>query len=94
MPLMKRRVDTPQSVTGRALCILGAFGPPHPTLTLSEISDRSGLPLTTTFRLLGELVEWAPWSATRIAGTGSDRGWLRSRPSPTHRQRQPIGIGR
>lgn len=58
MPLMKRRVDTPQSVTGRALSILGAFGPPHPTLTLSEISDRSGLPLTTTFRLLGELVEW------------------------------------
>ncbi len=58
MPLMKRWADTPQSVTGRALSILGVFGPDQPNLTLSEISDRSGLPITTTFRLLGELVEW------------------------------------
>lgn len=58
MPLMQRRVDTPQSVTGRALSIIGAFGPDQTHLTLSEISDRTGLPLTTTFRMLGEFVEW------------------------------------
>jgi len=55
--LMKRRADTPQSVTGRALSILGVFGPDHPALTLSEMSERTGLPVTTTFRLLGEFVE-------------------------------------
>ena len=54
---MKRRTDTPQSVTGRARSILGVFGPDHPALTLSEISDRTGLPITTTFRPLGEFVE-------------------------------------
>ena len=58
MPLMKRRADTPHTVTGRALSILGVFGPDQPQLTLSEISDRTGLPVTTTFRLLGEFVEW------------------------------------
>ena len=58
MPLMKRWEDTPQSVIGRALSILGVFGPDQPRPTLSEISDRSGLPITTTFRLLGEFVEW------------------------------------
>lgn len=58
MPLTKRWADTPQSVTGRALSILGVFGPDQPNLTLSEISDRTGLPITTTFRLLGEFVEW------------------------------------
>jgi len=58
MPLMKRRADTPQSVTGRALSILGVFGKDRPQLTLSEISTQTGLPVTTTFRLLGELVEW------------------------------------
>jgi len=57
VPLMKRRTDTPQSVTGRAQSILGVFGPDHPALTLSEISDRTGLPVTATFRLLGEFVE-------------------------------------
>jgi DNA-binding IclR family transcriptional regulator len=58
VPQMKRWPDTPQSVTARALSILGAFGPDHTVLTLSEISDRTGLPVTTTLRLLGEFVEW------------------------------------
>jgi DNA-binding IclR family transcriptional regulator len=58
VPVTKRREDTPQSVIGRALTILSAFQPAHPVLTLTEITVRSGLPSTTTFRLLRELVEW------------------------------------
>jgi hypothetical protein len=34
------------------------FGPAHATLTLSEISRRAGLSLTTTHRLVGELRAW------------------------------------
>ncbi|OMQ15404.1 IclR family transcriptional regulator [Modestobacter sp. VKM Ac-2676] len=47
-----------RSVTSRALGVLDAFDSGHPRLTLSEVAARSGTPLTTTHRLLGELVEW------------------------------------
>jgi DNA-binding IclR family transcriptional regulator len=49
--------DNP-SAAGRMLAVLEAFGPTHLSLTLSEISRRSGLSLTTTHRLVGELREW------------------------------------
>ena len=46
------------SAAGRMLAVLAAFGPAHSSLTLSEISRRSGLSLTTTHRLVGELRQW------------------------------------
>src|SRR3954463_8567846 len=46
------------SAAGRMLAVLAAFGPAHSSLTLSEISRRSGLSLTTTHRLVGELRAW------------------------------------
>ncbi len=46
------------SVTERALCILGAFSPARPALTLSEISRITGLPIATAHRLTGELARW------------------------------------
>src|SRR3954471_18156830 len=46
------------TAAGRVLAVLSAFGPTHPSLTLSEISRRSGLTLTTTHRLVGELRQW------------------------------------
>src|SRR3954447_10942747 len=46
------------SAAGRMLAVLEAFGPQHSSLTLSEISRRSGLSLTTTHRLVGELRAW------------------------------------
>ena len=58
MPAMTRRTDVPMSVTGRALTILAAFDAEHPALTLSQISVRSGLPLSTTHRMLGEFIDW------------------------------------
>jgi DNA-binding IclR family transcriptional regulator len=47
-----------RSVTGRALAVLGAFDTAAPRLTLSEIAERSGTPLSTTHRLLRELTDW------------------------------------
>lgn len=40
-----------QSVTARALALLGAFDVAHPRLSLSEMAHRADLPLATTHRL-------------------------------------------
>ena len=45
-------------MTSRALAILDAFDAASPRLSLSEIAERSGTPLTTAHRLLAELTEW------------------------------------
>ncbi|MCZ2860414.1 IclR family transcriptional regulator [Blastococcus sp. VKM Ac-2987] len=56
---MAGRSSTPgRSVTSRALGILDAFGSDTPRLSLSEIAERTGTPLTTTHRLLAELADW------------------------------------
>lgn len=47
-----------RSVTSRALLVLGAFDSRAPALTLSQLARRSGLPLTTTHRLVQDLVAW------------------------------------
>jgi DNA-binding IclR family transcriptional regulator len=47
-----------RSVTGRALAILGSFDAEHPRLSLSDIARRTGIPLSTTFRLVAELEQW------------------------------------
>src|SRR5689334_13894031 len=53
------RSTTPgRSVTSRALAVLDAFDVRTPRLSLSEIADRSGMPLTTVHRLLAELTAW------------------------------------
>lgn len=56
-----------RSVTSRALAVLAAFDARHSRLSLSEISRRSGLSLTTTHRLVGEL---AAWEALERRGDG------------------------
>jgi DNA-binding IclR family transcriptional regulator len=45
------------SVIARTARLLAAFDGEHPRLTLTEASARSGLSMTTTHRMLGELVE-------------------------------------
>ena len=47
-----------QSVTARALSILAAFENTGGSLTVSRIAQRAHLPLSTTYRLVGELEEW------------------------------------
>jgi DNA-binding IclR family transcriptional regulator len=49
---------SPRSLSGKVLDVLGAFCVDRAELTLSEISRRSGLPLTTAHRLVRELTEW------------------------------------
>jgi DNA-binding IclR family transcriptional regulator len=46
------------TVASRVLAVLGAFDAEHPGMTLTELARRAALPLTTTYRLVGELVEW------------------------------------
>jgi DNA-binding IclR family transcriptional regulator len=60
---MAGRSGTPgRSVTSRVLAVLDAFGTDAPRLTLSEVAERSGTPLTTTHRLLAELTDWGALS--------------------------------
>lgn len=51
-----------RSVTSRALAVLDAFDATAPRLTLTEIAERSGTPLTTAHRLLAELTDWGALS--------------------------------
>ena len=53
-----RRPGDSSSVTSRVLAILGSFSPDDPTLSLAEISRRTGLAPSTAHRLVGELCAW------------------------------------
>jgi DNA-binding IclR family transcriptional regulator len=46
------------SVTSRALDLLAAFDPDHRSLTLSALARRTGMPIATAHRLVGELHRW------------------------------------
>jgi DNA-binding IclR family transcriptional regulator len=46
------------SPTQRALQVLGCFSPARPELTLTELSRMTGLPMSTTHRVVGELTQW------------------------------------
>jgi hypothetical protein len=52
------RTSGGESVTGRAMRVLAAFSAEHPDPSLSEISRRARVPLTTAHRLVGELSAW------------------------------------
>lgn len=49
---------TRTNAAGRLLAVLDAFGPRNRALSLSEISRRSGLSLSTAHRLVHELLAW------------------------------------
>lgn len=63
-----------KTVTSRVLSILETFSPDRIELSLSDISRRTGLPLTTAHRLVGELTEWG---ALERAESGRYRVGLR-----------------
>ncbi len=58
MAFQKRREATPSSVAQRVLAIFEAFQEDSNALTLSQISERTGLPLATSCRLLSNLTDW------------------------------------
>jgi DNA-binding IclR family transcriptional regulator len=53
---MAGKSNDEKSVTGRAFSVLTTFDPGHRHQTLTAIARRSGLPLSTTHRLVNELV--------------------------------------
>lgn len=50
--------QTARSAPGRLLAVLAAFDHAHPALSLTGISRRAGLTLSTAHRLVGALTEW------------------------------------
>jgi DNA-binding IclR family transcriptional regulator len=65
---MAERGGPGRSVASKVLAILDAFTPSADALTLNELSDRTGLPLSTTYRLATELVDWG--GLEKIEGGG------------------------
>ncbi|WP_370946202.1 IclR family transcriptional regulator [Amycolatopsis sp. cg5] len=53
---MRHNAARPPSVAERVLDLLGAFTSDRPKLTLSDLSRRAGLPLSTAHRIVAELV--------------------------------------
>lgn len=53
-----RNHGTPRTVPARLLSILAAFEPGPTQLSLTEISAHTGIALSTTFRLVNELMQW------------------------------------
>lgn len=71
MPSLSTTSGLPKTVVARALLILGQFSVSNPSLTISEVSRSTGLPVATTFRLLAELeagafVERSPQGRYRL----------------------------
>ncbi|WP_369135200.1 IclR family transcriptional regulator [Modestobacter sp. I12A-02662] len=55
-------------VVDRALALLAAFDPAHRRLSLSELSRRSGTPLSTTRRLAERLLAWGALERSAAGG--------------------------
>ena len=47
-----------RSVASKVLSVLDAFSPAAQQLSLNEIARSTGMPLSTTYRLVSELVQW------------------------------------
>nr|WP_229372843.1 IclR family transcriptional regulator [Umezawaea beigongshangensis] len=55
---VQRRPPEAESVANRIFRLLDAFSQARPALTLSELSRASGLPLSTTHRMVADLTRW------------------------------------
>ncbi|UUU29512.1 IclR family transcriptional regulator [Streptomyces sp. CA-210063] len=58
MPQQSAPTGATRSAPDRLLAVLAAFDHDHPALSLTDISRRAGLTLTTAHRLVGALTEW------------------------------------
>jgi DNA-binding IclR family transcriptional regulator len=57
-----------RSVISKVVSLLDAFGPANPELSLADLARISGLPVSTTYRLASELVEWGGLERAEPAG--------------------------
>lgn len=55
---MKAAKDAEVSVTGRLLAILSAFEGNGKPLSIKQISDKTAIPLSTAYRMVGDLEAW------------------------------------
>ncbi|MFD3430779.1 IclR family transcriptional regulator [Nocardia fluminea] len=74
-----------ESLLSRVVRIYEAFGPDHRAVTLSELAQRSDLPLATASRLVNELIDygWLRRDAQRRVCVGVRMWELASRAAPT-----------
>lgn len=83
--------DSGRAVTARALSVLTAFDARHCRQTLTEISRRTGIPLATTHRLVGELERWGALQRDRSGHYAVGlRLWELGRLAPVHTDLRPI----
>ena len=53
-----RTGDAGRTVASRILAVFEAFESHGPSLSLTQIAEFTGLPVSTTHRIVGELTEW------------------------------------
>src|SRR5687767_6937885 len=58
-----------RTVISKVVALLDAFSPAAPELSLGELARITGLPVSTTYRLVSELVEWGGLERA-TSGTG------------------------
>lgn len=58
--------EPPKSVLGRTFAVLDAFGPKDRIVSLTELSQRTGLPKSTLHRLAATLVDWGALVKTDV----------------------------
>lgn len=63
------------TVVARTIALLAAFDEEHPRLTLTELSQRADLPLTTTHRLVNELTKAGALTRTASGYVVGQRLW-------------------
>jgi len=86
-------IEAPRSVTGRALALVAAFDSDHPTLTLTELSRRTGLAMATTHRLARELEAWGALDRDAAGRYGVGvRLWETGMLAPIHAHLREIAL--
>lgn len=85
--------DAPRSVTARALALVAAFDSEHPTLTLTELSRRTGLAMATTHRLARELEAWGALDRDAAGRYGVGvRLWEAGMLAPIHARLRDVAL--
>src|SRR5690606_2444646 len=60
----RRREPEQLTAAGKVLAVLGSFGRDRPGQTLTQIAQQTGLALSTTHRIVGELAAWGALERT------------------------------
>ncbi|MFC8342664.1 IclR family transcriptional regulator [Streptomyces sp. NPDC057280] len=82
-----------RSVVERTLGVLGAFDTAHVSLTVSEISGRSQIPVATTYRIVSKLVSWGALERTEDNRyTIGLRLWELSQLAPRHSELRAAAV--